>query len=414
MEDFHPDQLLKKVAPLSALLRVRERLSHSASAAAAVREAEQLLDVSREQPGAAVSSSGSQGESVQETMARLLGGTLPSAPAAVGKPVSGGFDINALIKGIVAPSVVPDATPEQTAARAAVEAELGAQLRAILHHPEFQRLETAWRGLDLLVREYGAEENLKLHLLDVTKDELVSDLRRQENLPETALFKSLRDQDWAVLVGLYTFTDSVEEIEALGRMAKIASGLGASFVVGASAHFIGCDSLEAHPDPGDWTRVMSDGSREAWTALRALPEAAYLGLALPRVLLRQPYGKGSDPLESFPFEELPGNLPHGSFLWSDGAIVCGCLLAEAFRAEGWEMAASGSGELGDLPVYKFSADGEMSVKPCAEAWLTDRAGEHILDCGLMPILSIKGRGAVRLASLQSVAMSSQRLFLRTP
>jgi type VI secretion system protein ImpC len=157
---------------------------------------------------------------------------------------------------------------------------------------------------------------------------------------------------------------------------------------------------------------MPADSRAAWAALRALPEATHLGLVFPRVLLRQPYGKGSDAVESFPFEELSGEAAHESFLWGGGAIVCGWLLAAAFRAEGWAFTASGSGELEELPVYKFTQDGETVVKPCAEVWLTDRAGERILEHGLMPLLSIKGRGAVRLANVQSVAAPLQPLFLR--
>lgn len=412
LEDFHPDELLKRVAPLSGLFQIRQRLGDSATAAAAVQEAQSLLAVPVPSVVSATPPTAS-GESVQETMARLLGGTPPPVPPASGKSVSAGIDINALIKGIVAPSVVPHATPEQSAALAAIELELTAQLRAILHHPDFQSLEAAWRGLELLVREFGGEENLKLRLMDVSKAELINDLRQQENLQETAMFKSLRGQDWAVLVGAYTFDDSVEDIEALGRTAKIAATLGSSFVAGASEHFVGCDSLTLHPDSGDWTRVMIAESHEAWVALRALPEASHLGLALPRVLLRQPYGKGSDPVDSFPFEELPNDATHEFFLWGNGAIVCGYLLAEAFRAEGWGISASGSGELDGLPVYKFTRDGESTVKPCAEVWMSERAGERILSRGLMPILSIKSRGAVRLANVQSVAMPSQRLFLRS-
>ena len=127
-----------------------------------------------------------------------------------------------------------------------------------------------------------------------------------------------------------------------------------------------------------------------------------VGLALPRFLLRQPYGKDSDPIESFPFEELPGDPPHEGYLWGNPAILGGYLLAAAFQAEGWEMQTSSYGEVGDLPVLKFRQDGEVMVKPCAEAWLSDRAGEAISKRGLTPILSVKGRDMVRLAGLQSL------------
>jgi type VI secretion system protein ImpC len=146
--------------------------------------------------------------------------------------------------------------------------------------------------------------------------------------------------------------------------------------------------------------------------LRTLPEAAHLGLVLPRFLARQPYGKGSDAAEAFPFQELSDAAPHESYLWGNGAFVCGFLLADAFRAESWDLSASGAGDMDDLPVYKFSQDGEIQIKPCAEVWLSERAGDRIASLGLMPLLSFKGRGAVRLASIQSVALPAQPLALR--
>ena len=345
-------------------------------------------------------------------MARLLGGTPPSTPVTgTSKPASTGVDIHALIKGIVAPSVVPNASPEQVAALSAVEAEVASQLRGILHNPAFQELEATWRGLDLLVRAHGAEENLKLYMFDVSKEELMADLKAQEELASGGFYKAMRDGGWAVLIGAFTFDATVEETEALGRIAKTSALLGAPFLAGASPRLVGCDSLTAHPHPDEWSLAMPAASREAWASLRALPEASYLGLTMPRVLLRQPYGKGSDPIESLPFEELTGVPTHEGFLWGCGSFVCGYLLADAFLAEGWDFTPGGSGELDDLPVFKFVRDGETNVQPCAEAWLSERAGERVLSEGLMPLLSIKGRGAVRLVSLQSVSQSGKALSL---
>ena len=141
---------------------------------------------------------------------------------------------------------------------------------------------------------------------------------------------------------------------------------------------------------------------EAWDALRALPETACLGLALPRFLLRQPYGRDSDPIEAFPFEELPPDLAHESYLWGNPALLCAQALAEAFRADGWAMQAGGHAEIADLPVHRFHQDGETRVKPCAEAWLSDRASDAIAERGLIAVQSVKGRDAVRVPNVQSV------------
>jgi len=408
LDDFHPDQLIRRVDPLAPLAQARERLRNPATAASAVGEAQQLLAA---QVATAATPPGGATESIQETMARLLGGGPPPA-SPPNKSSSGGIDVNALIKGIVAPSVVPAATSEQKAAMAAVEVELAAQLRAILHHPHFQAVEASWRSLDLLVRAHGGEENIQLFVFDVSKEELTAEIRARENLEESGLHKALGGLGWAVLIGAFTFDTVRDDIEAMGRLAKIAALHGAAFVAGASPHFIGCDSFALHPDPSDWNRAMPGETAEAWMELRALGEARHLGLVLPRVLLRQPYGKGSDPIDTFGFEEIIHEAAHESFLWGSGAFVAGYLLADLFRSDGWEMNVGGPGELDDLPVFKFVEESEIKVKPCAEVWLSERTGERILEQGLMPLLSIKGRGGVRLAGLQSVAHPAGALSIR--
>src|SRR5205085_7960282 len=122
---------------------------------------------------------------------------------------------------------------------------------------------------------------------------------------------------------------------------KISARTKAPLLAAASPDLAGCDAFEAHPDPDDWKQPLSAEVADAWKALRALPESSYLGLALPRFLLRQPYGKESDPIDSFPFEELPGGLDHASYLWGNPSIICGYVLAAAFQSEGWDMRASG-------------------------------------------------------------------------
>jgi type VI secretion system protein ImpC len=244
-------------------------------------------------------------------------------------------------------------------------------------------------------------------LIDISKEELATDLQAQETLESSGISKLLRrhgdDQPWAICLGLYTFDDGLADIEMLGRLAKVAAQARTPFLSGASPHLVSCDSFGQHPDPDDWRHPLVAEVREAWQALRELHEASYLGLALPRFMLRQPYGRESDPIEAFPFEEMPAEPSHESYLWGNPAVLCGYLLAAAFQAEGWDMQAGGYGEVGGLPVHKVKEDGETQVKPCAEASLTERAAQIMLGKGLMPVLSIRGRDAVRLEALQSLA-----------
>ncbi len=404
LNDFHPDRLVQHITPLGKLSDQRRKLLAPATAAAAERELQEFLSAPSQPPTAAAKAGTPAPESETETLARLLGGA-PAKPAPA--PRSGVLGaVDSLLRTAVSPSVAPGASAHQAALLSVLDLELGRRLRGVLHHPRFQALEAAWRGIDLLVRNFGAEENLKLFIFDVSKEELQADLQAQATLDASGLWKVLRRQNedlrWATWCGLYAFEDSVADLETLGRLAKLAARLSAPFLAEASSHLAGCDSFDTHPDPDEWKRPIAPETQAAWQALRELPEASYLGLALPRFLLRQPYGKDSDPIEAFPFQELEPDAPHDSYLWGNPAVVCAYLLASAFQDEGWGMRPCGPGELGGLPVYTFREGDETRIKPCAEAWLNNRALERLRESGLVPLASIKGRDAVRLVEFQSL------------
>jgi type VI secretion system protein ImpC len=409
LEDFHPDEVVKQSPALKKLLELRKRLQNPGTASGAAAELQNLMAIPAQSPSPTPAPV-APAESTEDTLARLMG-TAPT-PSTAPKPATGRLDINSLIKNIVTPSVVPHLPPQQAGTLAALDLELTTRLRAILNQPQFQALEAAWRSVDFLVRNLDAEDNLKLYLIDISKAELAADLKAQAELQASGIYSALYGEPWAAIIGNYTFDESVEDLEMLQRMTTISAWLGAPFIAAASPHLVGCESFSKQPDPNTWTRSLSAESKQAWQALRQMPEATYLGLTLPRFLLRQPYGKGSDAIDAFPFEELPGPDSHESYLWGNSAFLCGYFLADSFKENGWNLGASGSGEIGDLPVYNFKEDGEVQVKPCAEAWLLLRASDAILSQGFIPILSVKGRDAVRLVRMQSISNEGKVLSFR--
>jgi type VI secretion system protein ImpC len=137
--------------------------------------------------------------------------------------------------------------------------------------------------------------------------------------------------------------------------------------------------------------------------LRRIPQATWLGLALPRFLLRLPYGQRTQSTEQFAFEEMPAG-GHEDYLWGNPAFACAYLLGEAFVQDGWEFRPGQIPRIEGLPAHVYRANGESHLKPCAEALLTENAGEAILNKGLMPLLSIKGSDSVRLMRFQSIAL----------
>jgi type VI secretion system protein ImpC len=196
-----------------------------------------------------------------------------------------------------------------------------------------------------------------------------------------------------VVVVAESFGPQGEELDALRRMAELGRAVGAPVLAAARAALVGCPAPGA--DPTEWSPPAA-----AWEALRREPAARFLGLAFPRFLLRLPYGADAEECERFRFEESPG---HEEYLWGNPAIVCALLLARSFSAAGWDMRPGMVRDLEGLPLHLVRADGDTSVLPCAEAWMSERAADRLLDDGVMPLASMKDRDAVHLVRFQSIA-----------
>jgi len=405
LEDFHPDRLFERIGAFAAMRHLRTRLLNSATFEAAARELGGATTNGLSASSSSPPSPSTEAESESETLQRLLGKEKgPTQPTA---QTTGGVDVNAFIKNIIAPHVVPNTKPQQAVLVAAVDDGISKQMRGILHHADFQALESAWRGLDFLVRNLELNESLQVYVLDATREELRQDLAA-DDLSHTAAYTSLVEQTvgtrggqpWAVLVGNYTFDQTRADADWLARMGAIAEQAGAPFIATASSRFL---------DAGNAGCTMSDADKDAWESLRRLPQAAWIGLALPRFLLRLPYGKTTDGIDKFDFEENPVPPKHDCYLWGNPALGCACLLGQSFGQSGWEFSPEDNLELEGLPLHVYKESGESKMTPCAEVWLSDADYEGLLDCGLMPFFSIRGRDAVRLARFQAVSTPAAAL-----
>ena len=372
LDDFHPDALYRR-ALFEGFREARSRAQNPATFAAA-------------------------SEQDADTFTRLLG----SAPAAPAQRPQGGAEsrLQALIREAVAPHIVPDAPPHQALYIAAVDAAIGEQMRSLLQEPQFKALEALWRGVHWLVSNLETDEQLKLCILDASRADLLADFEGAQ-----AAIKS--SGPWSLVVGSYAVGPAAEDLGLLGHLGAAAAQAGGPFVAAAEPHLIGCESIAANADPREWTPLAADAA-ERWMALRESEVAPWIGLVLPRMLLRLPYGKSSDPIGSFPFEELAPRR-HESYLWGSGALACALLIGRAFAVSGWDMEPGDELEVEDLPAHVYDEAGERCLQPCAEAALVDRAAEAILGAGLMPLISRKDRNAVRLMRFQSIADPAQAL-----
>ena len=417
LDDFHPDHLFENLDIFQALKETRQGLKDPATFALLAKkfQSEEKEDITPTHPP--LEKGGESGlekvistQTTGDLLDQILEETETKEPNTESSHKTSAWD--SFLREVVKPHAVPDIEARQGEMVSKVDAATSELMRMILHHSDFQALEAAWRALHFLVYGSETDSQLKIYLLDVSKDELAADILTSEDLRSTVMYKILvketvetpDSEPWAVLACDYIFDQAIEDIVLLGRMAKIARQAGAPLIAAAHSYFIGCKSIVETPDPDDWKMQPKPEISRALEMLRKLPEASYLGLALPRFLLRLPYGTDTEPTEQFDFEEMPPeNYKHDHYVWGNPSFACVYLLSNSFTQYGWNFQPGASLEIDGLPLHVYKVRGKSMVKPCAEVTLTERAAEIIIDKGLMPLLSFKNQDRIRLARFQSFA-----------
>jgi len=271
----------------------------------------------------------------------------------------------------------------------------------VLHHPDFQTAEAVWRGVEFLVRRIETGARMEIVLYDVSAEELAADIAASDDLQESGLYGLLIDQPAldagqgaiSAVIGLYNFELMPPHADLLGRIAQVAAAAGAPFIAGIGPDPLKIPIHDQHPL-----------IRDAWAALRELPAAAYLGLAAPRFLLRLPYGKKTDPIDAFGFEEFSRQSGLSGMLWGHPALIPALLLAESFGQQGAKMKLGTVMGVGDIAYYVYiGSDGDQVALPCTERLYTERQAVVVTNYGVMPLLSLRGRPELRLGSFASLA-----------
>jgi len=227
---------------------------------------------------------------------------------------------------------------------------------------------------------------LKVYALDISKADLAGSLRELRRILVDEAVGTPGGEPWTLVAADFTFARTESDIRLLTGLAGIMRAAGAVFLA------------EADPNDAD-----SQDAERLWQALRTSPQASSIGLALPRFLLRLPYGEKTNTIESFAFEEMPGTPDHHQYLWGNPAFACAYLLGLAFSSDGWDLRPGTHATITGLPLHVYEAEGEQQLKPCAEVLLSEAGADWILEQGFMPLVSIKNRDAVRLLRLQSIA-----------
>ena len=297
-----------------------------------------------------------------------------------------------------------------------IDQKLTAQMNEILHAEEFQQIESAWRGLHHLVFNSETDAQLKIRIMNVSKGELYRNLRlypgaRWDQSPlfkriYEAEFGQLGGEPYGCLVGDYYFSHLPTDVQLLRDLSKVAAAAHAPFFAGADPTLMGMDSWTELMNPRDLSKLFDTPDYAAWKGLRDAVDSRYVGLCMPRVLARLPYGAKSEPVEEFAFEEETDGHKGEKYGWMNAAYAMAVNVNRAFKEYGWTTRIRGvqsGGEVLNLPTHTFPTDdGGVDLKCPTEIAISDRREHELAKSGLIPIIHRKNTDKAAFIGAQSV------------
>ncbi|RUL77720.1 type VI secretion system contractile sheath large subunit [Dyella choica] len=313
--------------------------------------------------------------------------------------------------------VSDDVTQTINAYIAELDRKISEQLNLVMHHPEFQKLESAWRGLHYLVNNTETDQLLKIRVFNISKKELGKTLKRYKGTAwdQSPIFKKVYEEEYGqlggepygCLVGDYYFDHSPQDVEMLGGIAQVAAAAHAPFISAANSTLMGMDNWNELANPRDLAKIFSTPDYASWRSLRESDDAKYLGLAMPRTLARLPYGAKTNPIDEFDFEEDTAGADSSKYTWQNAAYAMAVNINRSFKEYGWCSRIRGiesGGAVEGLPVHTFPTDdGGVDMKCPTEIAITDRRSAELDKMGLMPLVHRKNSDMAAFISAQSLA-----------
>ncbi len=309
-----------------------------------------------------------------------------------------------------------DAVRTTEAIIAELDRKLSEQINLIMHHENFQGLEGTWRGLHHLVNNTETDETLKIRVLNLSKKDMAKTIKKYKGTAwdQSPLFKKLYEEEfgspggepYGCLVGDYYFDHSPPDVEILNGVAQIAAAAHAPFISAAAPTLMNMDSWQELGDPRDLTKIFQTADYAPWRSLRDSEDARYIGLTMPRVLGRLPYGAKTNPVEEFEFEESTTGTDHSKYLWSNSAYAMATNINRSFKEYGWCSSIRGvesGGMVEGLPCHTFPTDdGGVDMKCPTEIAITDRREAELAKNGMMPLSHWKNEDYAAFIGAQSL------------
>jgi type VI secretion system protein ImpC len=290
----------------------------------------------------------------------------------------------------------------------AIDATLSKQLAAVMHAPEFQKLEGSWRGLNYLVMNTETSAQLKIKALNVSKRDLFKDVDKAVEFDQSVIFKKIYENEfgspggepYGTLIGDYEFTNHPEDIDLLQKMSNVAAAAFCPFISAAAPTLFGFENWTELSKPRDLEKIFETEEYIKWKSFRDSEDSRFVSLVMPRVLSRLPYGSNTKPVEAFDYEEVEldkagkaKSVAHDHFCWMNASYVLGTKFTDAFAKYGWCTAirgAEGGGKVEGLPAFVFkSDDGDLDLKCPTEIGITDRRESELSKLGFLSLCHYK-------------------------
>jgi type VI secretion system protein ImpC len=323
------------------------------------------------------------------------------------KPSDEGYDVakrgvEAFIAELLAPKGeaqrVDKALVDQMIAE--LDKKLSVQVDAIMHHRSFQQLESSWRGLRFVIDRTNFRENIKLELLNVSKDQLLEDFEDSPEIVKSGLYKNVYTAEYGqfggspvgALIGNYDFGPGPQDMALLKNIASVAAMSHAPFIAAAGPQFFGLDDYEKLPNLKDLKSIFEGPQYAKWQSFRESEDSRYVGLTMPRFLLRLPYGQDSNPIKAFNYEENV-KASHADYLWGNTAFAFATRLTDSFAKYRWcpnIIGPQSGGAVEDLPLHQFEAMGEIETKIPTEVLVSDRREFELAEEGFIGLTMRKG------------------------
>jgi type VI secretion system protein ImpC len=284
-----------------------------------------------------------------------------------------------------------------------IDQQLSSQVNAILHNDQFQKLESAWRSLWYLVDNTEFRQNIRIEVLNATKNDLLEDFQDCKDWQKSGLFKTVyRDQyntfggkPYGLMVGNYDFDNRNPEVELLSEISRVASVAKCPFIAAVGSTMFGKkeNSFVGLPRMAEMYEIFEQPQYTKWNSFRDSDDARYISLAMPRFLLRKPYTVEDQDVKDFTFEEDIRAEHHDRYLWGNAAFALAGRMTESFAKYGWYNSMVGpnsGGAVPNLPLHQYEATGQVQTKIPTETLISEDMDVDLCNFGFTPLIMRKG------------------------